>query len=574
MQRVKHTRNQNACDICRSRRIKCRFSQETEVCDGCRFLGVECTNVRPRRKRGPPNRHAVRAAEARQAGLSPSPAGQTPGALQSISPSSAISRSVSSNTSLNIPPNVSLTISPFDSTPLHAPSPNKIAPPPHIVPLPPPSLLPSSDPDILTLLAPLPLIHTVLNDWFTHIHPLAPILHQKSFLKRLHTHTHTHTHPPNHPPTQHANSSPKQSRIFTGLVISILAATCATLRRKSFAEYHPITLERCKQLIITYDLLPSDGPYCLDWCIAKYNLGTAATAYGDLSDPWIWRVLGESMTGTMWMMSFGMEGMERTERELLRRLYCLLVICQIALNMIGYQPMGRLAFDSATAILQSLPQPLTEHDLGLDLDLEPTPSPVPSLARLPPGTGTDNDKVTYVPGLTHLLQIFLTWHTCQTDRFYHPPLQVLSTGLSRIRSTIDSLPPELRWRGGMSRPRNATRGHDIQIANIFITSLYVRSNLLQQFGAEGVREREHEEEHQSIVSDLLEVLYHLPQTILEANGYSLIPKIRDIGAAYLEVLQGGADVVAIDDEAKERLERLLRKLGVLDFRPDLATNAV
>jgi hypothetical protein len=57
MQRVKHTRNQNACDICRSRRIKCRSSQGTEVCDGCRFLGVECTNVRPRRKRGPPNRY-------------------------------------------------------------------------------------------------------------------------------------------------------------------------------------------------------------------------------------------------------------------------------------------------------------------------------------------------------------------------------------------------------------------------------------------------------------------------------------------------------------------------------------
>jgi hypothetical protein len=102
----------------------------------------------------------------------------------------------------------------------------------------------------------------------------------------------------------------------------------------------------------------------------------------------------------------------------------------------------------------------------------------------------------------------------------------------------------------------------------------VRSNLLQQFGAEGDRGRGHEEEHQSIVGDLLEVLYHLPQPILEANGYSLIPKIRDIGAAYLEVLQGNADVVAIDDDAKGRLERLLRKLGVLDFRPDLATSTV
>jgi hypothetical protein len=163
----------------------------------------------------------------------------------------------------------------------------------------------------------------MLNDWFIHIHPLAPILHRKTFLARLHAHT--HAKPANQP-----HQSESSSRIFTGLVISILAATCATLRRKSFAEYHPITLEGCKQFIITYDLLPSEGPYCLDWCIAKYNLGTAATAYGDLSDPWIWRVLGESMTGTMWLVTFRAEGMERIERELLRRLYCLLVICQMS----------------------------------------------------------------------------------------------------------------------------------------------------------------------------------------------------------------------------------------------------
>lgn len=80
-------------------------------------------------------------------------------------------------------------------------------------------------------------------------------------------------------------------------------------------------------------------------------------------------------------------------------------------------------------------------------------------------------------------------------------------------------------------------------------------------------------EHQSIVSDLLEVLYHLPLEILEANGYSLIPKIRDIGAAYLEGLQVDSEadgrVIGIGYEAKGKLERLLRQLGVLDFRPGL-----
>ncbi|KAL3461661.1 hypothetical protein BJX64DRAFT_152404 [Aspergillus heterothallicus] len=379
-----------------------------------------------------------------------------------------------------------------------------------------------------------------------HIHPLAPILHRRTFFTRL------------------AAGETRINRSFCGLVVSILAATCATLRRKSFVEYKPITLERCKQLIVEYDLLEScNGSYCLDSCMAKYNLGTASVAFGDMSDSRIWRMLSESMTGVRWLITFELPRMSVMDGELLKRLYCLLVICQIALDMIGYQPMGHLACDTPTS--QYAPQILT------DLELTPYTTPATHLID-----HWDGETVSYVAGLKHLLEIFLAWHTCQTDRFYHTPSQVLSTSLARIRHILDCLPPELRWRGGMSRPHQATRGHDVQIANIFVTSLYVRSNLLQQFGAKG--EQGHGqgydlEEHQSIVGDLLEVLYHLPQPILEANGYSLIPKIRDIGAAYLEVLQGDTNdgLIAIDDEAKGKLERLLKKLGVLDFRPDLAS---
>ncbi|KAL2831634.1 hypothetical protein BJY01DRAFT_254178 [Aspergillus pseudoustus] len=540
-QRVKHTRNQNACDVCRRRRVKCRFSEQGDVlgsCDGCRFLGVECTNVRPRRKRGPPNRHAI-------SGPSDTTQPQAQSAPGPVSPGTNAS-STSQTSAVHITaPSIIAARRPLLPN-LHITSPLLCLP----------SSSPEGDEDILSLLAPLPLIITVLNDWFTHIHPLAPILHRRSFLARLHS------------GESHSN------RNFCGLVISILAATCATLRRKSFAEYHPIiTLARCQEIIVTYELLPADGSsYCLDWCIAKYNLGTAATACGDLSDPWIWKVLGEAMTGTRWLLMMWLKNddnsLSSVDRELLKRLYCLLIICQIALDMTGHQPMGRLAFDTPPA--QYLPQALTDNDLA-----QPSTSiPILSAMETEEVPWWDGETASYVPGLTHLLSIFLTWHTCQADRFYHSPSQVLTTGLLRIRRTLDALPPELRWRGGMSRPPTATRGHDVQIANIFITSLYVRSNLLLQFGDQSGGEHGHGhdlEEHQSIVGDLLEVLYHLPQPILEANGYSLIPKIRDIGAAYLEVLQGGGDVVAIDDEAKGKLERLLRQLGVLDFRPDLST---
>ncbi|KAL4737132.1 hypothetical protein BDV11DRAFT_207044 [Aspergillus similis] len=468
MERRKNTRNQNACDVCRSRRVKCQFS-DGEVCDGCRFLGVPCTADRPRRKRGPPNRESSRT-ESPQ--LSP--------ATTPFSPSSDSSRSSAT---------------------------------------------------ILSHLAPSSLINTVLDDWFTHIHPLAPVLHQQHFYKSF------------------AESS-SNDPVFTGLVISVLAATAATLRRKSFAEYHPITPDRCIQLIQQHGLLPADGPYSLYWCIAKYNLATASMARRGLSDPLVYRMIGESVTGTSYLLSNKLEEMGLLHQELLKRLWCLLEITLINADMLGQPLLGRLVLPSSPAYIS---QTYADDDLYVDS----------SAAVLSPGLPT------YVPGLTHLLSLFRAWHTCQIARLYRPPTEVLSTALADIQNILDTLPPPLRWRGGLSRPTTATPGHDVQIANIFVTSLYVRSNLLQQFAPSTAPE--HQDGHQGIVGDLLEVLKHLPREILEANGYSLIPKIRDIGGAYLEVLRVHADIagelVIIEGQAKAKLEGLLSQLGMLDFRP-------
>ncbi|KAL3470300.1 hypothetical protein BJX99DRAFT_51729 [Aspergillus californicus] len=493
MQARKLTRNQNACDTCRGRRVKCRSTDGAEICDGCRYLGVDCTSNRPRRKRGPPNRHA------------------RPGTTETSQLTSALERQP-------LGQSIHASLSPTDSPFLSIDSP-LYSPPTH---------------STLSLLGSYGLINSVLDDWFEHIHPLAPVIHRRRFLSRL------------------RSGDADHDPIFCGLVISVLCATCATLRRKSYTDYQPmITLERCVDVIRTYNLLPADGPYSLDWSVAKYNLATSSMGGGrDFSDSWAHRTYSEALTGTRYLLCLKLSEMSLLDQELLKRLNCLLVISMINMDMLGSSILGRLAHDINQ---QHLPDPLTDSEL----DPDPAASP--------------DETVSYVPGLTHILNIFQTWHTCQTDRFYHPPEQVLSTGLSRIQTSLNDLPPELRWRGGLSRPLNATPGHDVQIANIFITSLYVRSNLLQQFGTPS----NHQEEHRGIVSDLLEVLYHLPQPILEANGYSLIPKIRDIGAAYLGVLQEGepgAELVAIEDEARVKLERLLGKLGVLDFRPGLTSD--
>jgi len=210
---------------------------------------------------------------------------------------------------------------------------------------------------------------------------------------------------------------------------------------------------------------------------------------------------------------------------------------------------------------------VTVHD---NVDISRRPLPLTD-NELDPATNVSGDPwhgddTSYVPALNHLADIFLAWHRAHLDRLYLPVEIALETALQRVQATLDLLPPELRWRGGLSRPRGATISHDAQIANLFITSLYVRSNILQLFDSSS------RDEHQRLVSDLLEILHHLPLVTLEANGYSLIPKIRDIGGAYLIELSsdrraGRTELISIDESARLQLQDLMYELEILDFTP-------
>jgi hypothetical protein len=171
------------------------------------------------------------------------------------------------------------------------------------------------------------------------------------------------------------------------------------------------------------------------------------------------------------------------------------------------------------------------------------------------------DTTSYVPGLNCLSDLFKIWHELLTTPMPPNPEACLKEYLTKVQSVIDHLPPELRWRGGLSRPPNVTEGHEVQIANLFITSLHIRSNLLQKLDPT----QKSVLEHQKIVDDLLEILYHLPQAVFNANGSSVVPKIRDIGAAYLEQVERGHRIGHADgDSPRGKLERVLRKLDDLD----------
>lgn len=150
----------------------------------------------------------------------------------------------------------------------------------------------------------------------------------------------------------------------------------------------------------------------------------------------------------------------------------------------------------------------------------------------------------------------MVWWEAQSIPSSADPASALRASLDRIQSVIDELPPELRWRGGLSRPTNSTHGHDAQIANLFITSLHLKSNLLQKFAPREISAAQ----HQNIVDDMLEVLYNLPNAVLDSNGAGFVPKIRDIGAVYIET---NADT-PIFRARQDRIERMLRKLEDID----------
>lgn len=152
------------------------------------------------------------------------------------------------------------------------------------------------------------VISRLLNDWFDKIHPLAPILLRRRFLRRLH------------------NREADGDAIFCGLVISVCAATKATFPR---GEYGSVTVEHCIEFLDTHELLKSrfaQGSFCLDWCIAMYNMGMAIGAVPELGlrNMRSYHALNEAATGARYLTYYCMHELDEVEQQLLRRLIWLL----------------------------------------------------------------------------------------------------------------------------------------------------------------------------------------------------------------------------------------------------------
>ncbi|KAH8896734.1 glycoside hydrolase [Thozetella sp. PMI_491] len=387
----------------------------------------------------------------------------------------------------------------------------------------------------LTQLAPPELIMRAVNDWFDHIHSVAPILHRRRFLSRLY------------------DGEAEKNPLFSGLVISVCAAAVATLKR---SDYDQLTVDRCLQVVETHQLLAqrsTKAQYSLDWCIAMYNLGTASATLTAIDDVWAYHVGSQSAAGARYLAYYCLEQLPLVEKEMLKRLFWLLVAWACSCDLFGRLSIGLLTHQEKLAQLR----PLVLTDRELDTESYCSPHSVS------PWSG---DDTSYVPGLNHLSDLFMIWHEAQTTPSIQPN-EALQRYTERVQATIDGLPPSIRWRGGLSRPAAVTSLHDVQVVNLYISALHIRSNLLQKFGTQSAVDHV-AAEHQRIIDDLLEILYHMPQAVFDANGSSVVPKVRDIGAAYLEQLS--LQHVPAGDGAREKIERLLWKLDTLDFRPAVA----
>ena len=201
-----------------------------------------------------------------------------------------------------------------------------------------------------------------------------------------------------------------------------------------------------------------------------------------------------------------------------------------------------------------------------DEDLDPT---FPSAETNWHGKG-----MSYVPGLNHLSNLFLLWHSSQ--QLHNKSVHGLQEHINLVQRALDGLPAELRWRGGLSRPPRSNFGTDVQVANLYITQLHIRSNLLEQLDRlskdqnNPVISQNIASQRQSIVEDTLEILSHMPRETLEANGHSLVPKLRDIGAALLDEVGAVRGSQLTNEKASSDLRRLLEKLETLDYRPELS----
>ncbi|XPS98739.1 hypothetical protein M3J09_007934 [Ascochyta lentis] len=454
-------RSSAACDACRARKVKCLVPGGQSKCSTCIELDVQCTSVKPRKKRGPKNRYVQTLRDE----LDGRPQGRLLG---------------------------------------------------------------------LEDLAPTDILQQLIDDWFGWIHPVAPILHRGRFMEQL---------------ADLPASSENVSTSFLLLVASIGAATVASLRRRRHL-YINVTVESCLDFAERLGVWSPSAVITVERSIAMYNFGSALHHEHGIDSPLSHRLITEAAMSVKFLIHQSIVTLSFIDAQVLKRLYWLIYAGHCTSDMYGRQLLFlRQVQDQTSALI-----PLEVSDTRL---LSPdSPSPADRVCG----------ESSYVPGLNALSRLFLVWQSSQAIPVQS--MENLQAHIERAHRVVNDLPPELSWKGSA---QNGDFGFDVQTVNLKITQLHIRSNLLEQMNkiakTEGLLITPHAiiEERHRVVDELLDILYHMPTEVFDANGYSIIPKIRDIGSALLDELRTGSHGRTL--QASVNLDRLLAKLENLDLRP-------
>jgi hypothetical protein len=310
-----------------------------------------------------------------------------------------------------------------------------------------------------------------------------------------------------------------------------------------------VTVDGCLELAEQFKLFSFSSITTLERALALYNFSCAVQYEHGIDSPLTHRLLADSSISVKYLFHYEIGRMAFTDQQLLKRLYWLIYAGQCTSDMHGRQMMLlRHAHESANTMF---PLEITDHQLlhGFESNLtERHPSP----------------EYSYVSGLNTLSRLFMVWQSSQA--VHDQTIENLQEHIIRAQRVLDGLPPELTWQVG----HVGCFGFNVQKVNLKVTQLHIRSNLLEQMNTiarnqeiqnipdEVVNERYH------VVEELLDVLYNMPEAVFDANGYSIIPKIRDIGSALLDDVRTGNQ--SSHFQAGINMGRLLAKLESLDQR--------
>lgn len=340
---------------------------------------------------------------------------------------------------------------------------------------------------------------------------------------------------------------------FILLVSSICAATIASLRRRR-SLYQNLTVESCLAFAERLGVWSPGATITVERSIAVYNFGSALHHEHGIDSPISHRLMTEAAMSVKFLIHQSIDAMSFMDAQLLKRLYWLIYAGHCTSDMYGRQLLFlRQANDQTRSLM-----PMEIADAQLLGQDEPSS---------PDHIGSEHS---YVPGLNALSRLFMVWQSSQA--IATQSMENLQSHIEHAHRIADNLPLELSWKGDHI---SGDFGFDVQTVNLKITQLHIRANLLEQMNAiakaEGLRITPQViiEERHRVVDELLDILYHMPTEVFDANGYSIIPKIRDIGTALLDELRTGSSGRTL--QASVNLDRLLAKLENLDLRPANAT---